>query len=85
MPISIDEYAAPRWVKQKERYPWEDDKNYRYRNLTINPRTPVGRYNADATRGDGWKAPGYNVNHNTTRTETVNTGVDTSDRSFKPY
>jgi hypothetical protein len=85
MPISINEYANPRWVKIRPRYPWVTEKNYAYRNLTINPRTPVGRYNADATRGDGWKAQGYNPNHNSVKTEVVRTNTDTTARGFKPY
>lgn len=85
MPIDISEYATPRWVKMQTRYPWVQDKNYSYRNLTINPRTPLERYNAPLDRGDGWKAPGYNVNHNSTTVERVNTGVDTTSRQFRPY
>lgn len=85
MPIDISEYATPRWIKMRPRYPWVEDKNYSYRNLTINPRTPLARYNADATRGDGWKGPGYNANHNSIRTETVRTNTDTTERQYKPY
>ena len=85
MPIDISEYATPRWVRMRTRYPWVLDKNYSYKNLTINPRTPIERYNADSARGDGWKAPGYNVNHNSIRTETVRTNTDTTQRQFKPY
>lgn len=85
MPIDISEYASPRFTKMRERYPWVLDKNYNYKNLTINPRTPLARYNASADRGDGWKAPGYNVNHNSIRTETVRTSTDTTEQTFKPY
>lgn len=85
MPIDISEYAIPKLVKMKERYPWVLDKNYSYKNLTINPRTFLKRYNADELRGDGWKAPGYNPNHNSTRTETVRTSTDTTEQTFKPY
>jgi hypothetical protein len=46
---------------------------------------PVERYNQDPERGDGWKAPGYNPNHNSTRTERVRVGVDTTNQQFKPY
>ncbi len=83
MPIAIEDYATPKWLKMRERYPFDEDKNYRYRNLTINPRTPIERYNGD--RDTGWKAPGYNPNHNSITIERVNTGVDTSATSFKPY
>ena len=85
MPIDISEYASPRWVRMRERYPWVLDKNYNYKNLTIRPGTELARYNADPGRGDGWKAPGYNVNHNSIRTETVRTNIDTTAQTFKPY
>jgi hypothetical protein len=87
MPIDISEYANPRWVRMRTRYPWTTEQNYPYRNLTINPRTPVQRYNTDLVnvRDDGWKAPGYNVNHNSITIERVNTGVDTTNRQFRPY
>lgn len=85
MPIDISEFASPRWTKMKTRYPWIDERNYRYRNLTINPRTPIERYNADPARGDGWKAPGYNPNHNSIKTEVVRTNIDTTAQQYKPY
>lgn len=84
MPISISEYATPRFTKYRERYPWTLDKNYRYRNLTINPRHPAARYAGD-DRGLGWRDPGYNPNHNSIRTETVNLNTDTTEQSFLPY
>jgi hypothetical protein len=62
-----------------------EERNYNYRNLTINPRTYLDRYAQDPTRGDGWKAPGYNVNNNSITVEKVNTGTDTSARTFRPY
>jgi hypothetical protein len=85
MPIDISEYATPRWIRMRTRYPWVLDKNYNYKNLTIRPGTNLDRYNASSDRGDGWKAPGYNVNHNSTRIETVRTNIDTTGRSYKPY
>jgi hypothetical protein len=87
MPIDISEYATPRWVKMRTRYPWVEERNYSYRNLTINPRTSLGRYNSDQvnTRTDGWKAPGYNVNHNSVTIERVPTNTDTTNRTFRPY
>lgn len=87
MPIDISEYAEPRWIKMRDRYPWTLDKNYNYKNLTINPRTPVQRYNTDLVnrREDGWKAPGYNPNHDTTSIEKVRTNIDTTEQQFRPY
>lgn len=85
MPVAIDEYMFPRWVKTEERYPWVSDRNHKYRNLTINPRHPVGRYNGNIDEGLGWKAPGYNVNHNSTAIERVNIGVDTTESTFRSH
>jgi hypothetical protein len=87
MPIDISEYAQPRWTRMRTRYPWVAQRNYNYQNLTINPRTLLERYASSlaAPRADGWKAPGYNPNHNAIRTEVVNTGIDTTQRGFKPY
>lgn len=87
MPIDISEYAQPRWTRMRTRYPWVTERNYNYRNLTINPRTPVERYASSLAkpREDGWKAPGYNPNDNSIRTEVVNTGIDTTGRGFRPY
>ena len=42
MPIDISEYASPRLVRMKERYPWVLDKNYSYKNLTIIRKLKVG-------------------------------------------
>jgi hypothetical protein len=85
MPVDINEYALPTWLKVRERYPWVEERNYNYQQLTINPRTPVERYNGDPDARTGWKVPGYNVNHNSTRIERVNIGTDTTEQSFKPY
>ena len=85
MPIDISEYATPRWVKMRTRYPWVTERNYSYRNLTINPRHFLDRYAQDSGRGDGWKAPGYNVNNNSITTERVPTSIDTTQRTYRPY
>ena len=85
MPIAIEEYAAPKWTKQRERYPWVLDKNYRYRESTVFAQHNVDRYSRDTGTRYAWKKPGYNPNHNSIRTETVNLGTDTTARSFKPY
>jgi hypothetical protein len=82
MPIDINEYALPAWIKMRDRYPWVEDRNYNFANLTINPRTMSSRYNGDDS-GLGWKSPGYNPNHNSTRVERVNITRDVE--SVKPY
>lgn len=88
MPVSDSEYSTPRWVKQRERYPWVTQRNYNYQNLTINPNNYALRYQSDSTGRitvAGWKLPGYNPNHNSTKPEVFNPGTDTTERSFRPY
>lgn len=82
MPIDINEYALPVWIKYRERYPWVEERNYNYANLTINPRTIASRYNG-LEDGLGWKPAGYNPNHNSTRVERVIITRDVT--SLKPY
>jgi hypothetical protein len=72
MPISIDEYAKPSWVRYQTRYPLSYDKKDRFN--TINPRHEMKRYNGDPETG--WKQAGYNPNHNSTRVEKINLTVD---------
>lgn len=85
MPISIEEYATPKFTKYRERYPWVLDKNYRYKQSTVATGHNLDRYNRNTDTDYAWKAPGYNPNHDSIRTETVNLGVDTTESSFKPY
>lgn len=81
MPISISEFAQPSWVKQQERYPLSYNKEDRY-NETC-PRDTPNRYMGDVGREGGWKYPGYNPNHNSTRIEKFK--IRTDGLSFKPY
>lgn len=88
MPISISEYATPRFIKKRESYPWVTQKNYNYANLTINPKRAATRYQGDTTgriNVAGWKLPGYNPNHNSIKPEVFNPATDTTARSFRPY
>ncbi len=87
MPVSLAEYANPRWVKMRTRYPWVEDKNYNYKNMTIRPGTFLARYQTDHVnvRDDGWKAPGYEANHDSVTIERVNTRVDTTLKGRRPY
>jgi hypothetical protein len=85
MPISIEEYATPKFTKYRERYPWVLDKNYRYRELTCFPQHNIDRYNRDADTSFAWKTPGYNPNSDSITTERVNIGTDTSEKTYRPY
>jgi hypothetical protein len=85
MPIPIEEYATPKWTKMRERYPWVLDRNYRYRESTVFAQHNIDRYARNTDTSYAWKAPGYNPNHDSIRTETVTLGTDTTEASFKPY
>jgi hypothetical protein len=85
MPISIEEYATPSWIKMRDRYPWVLDRNYRYRESTVFAQHNVDRYARDTGGRYAWKQPGYNPNDDTVRTETVNLGTDTTERTYRPY
>jgi len=80
MPVSIDDYALPSWIKYKERYPLVEDKKHRYMN-TVNPRVPYARHAGDPVLG--WAQAGYNPNHNSTRIERIN--LTSEDITLKPY
>jgi len=81
MPVGENEYREPRFVKYQERYPMSYDKNERYTATVVNPRVFTGRSNS--IDGTGWKAPGYNPNHNSTTVERVNLTTDSP--TFRAY
>lgn len=81
MPISIDEYKQPSFVKLQDRYPMSYDKTDRYNEIC--PRNFAGRYRGEEGREGGWKLPGYNPNHQSTRTERIT--IRSEDITIKPY
>ena len=81
MPISIEEFSMPEWIKYQERYPLSYDKEDRFNE--INPRHFAGRYQGTEGREGGWKQAGYNPNHNSTRVERIR--VRSDDITLKPY
>jgi len=81
MPIPESAFREPAFTKYKERYPISYDKNQRYMDTVVNPRVDVARSNS--VDGSGWKQPGYNPNHNSTRVEKVNLTAESP--QFKPY
>ena len=85
MPISIEEYATPKFTKMRDRYPWVLDKNYRYKESTVALGHNLDRYARDTDTGYAWKKPGYNPNSNSITTETVNLGTDTTEKTYRPY
>lgn len=81
MPISMSEFATPKWTKLQDRYPMSYDKEDRFNEVC--PRHFPGRYQGDQGREGGWKQPGYNPNHNSTRVETIRVRSDSI--TIKPY
>lgn len=81
MPVSENEYREPQFIKYQERYPISYDKNVRYTDTVVSPDVFQGR--ANSVDGSGWKQPGYNPNHNSTRVENINLTTDSP--SLKPY
>jgi len=67
MPIPIEEYAEPKWIRYQERYPMSYNKNDRFYKFETNPRS---------YRGGVFKQAGYNPNHNSTRVESVRINSD---------
>ncbi len=81
MPISIDEYRVPKFIRFKNRYPLIENGKSRFTDTIVNPRVYEGR-SARALEV-GWKLPGYNPNHNSTSVERINLKNDSI--SLKPY
>jgi hypothetical protein len=81
MPIPIEEYAQPRFLKIPDRWPMSYDKSDRFNE--INPRHNVRRYMGSEGREGGWKAPGYNPNHDSTSLERIN--LRTDNMTYRPY
>lgn len=81
MPIDISEYATPTFTRLRERYPMSYEKSDRYNE--INPRHFAERYQGDVGREGGWKAGGYNPNHQPNRVERIN--IRTDGFTLKPY
>lgn len=75
MPISIDAYSEPAWIRDRVRYTIAGltDKKSRFINTAQYPRS---------YRGGAFKQAGYNVNHQSTRVERINMSSD--DITLKP-
>jgi hypothetical protein len=81
MPIPIEDYATPAFIRYQERYPMSYDKEDRFNE--INPRHAVERYPGDEGREGGWKQAGYNPNHQSTTIEHIR--VRSDDITLLPY
>ena len=74
MPISIDEFREPKLTRLLDRWPMSYNKKDRFIDFTSDTR----RYRGE----EGFKQPGYNPNHNSTKIEKVKLDVD--DIALKP-
>jgi hypothetical protein len=81
MTISLDELRNPRWVKIQNRYPMSYEKQDRFNE--IYPQEHNERFLGSEGREGGWKFPGYNPNHQSTKTEKFNLRSDNV--VIKPY
>lgn len=81
MPISISEFATPQLTRYQERYPLSYNKDDKFNE--VNPMLHAGRHQGTEGREGGWKMPGYNPNHNSTRTETIR--VRSEGITIRPY
>jgi len=65
MPISLEEFSEPKWIRMRTRYTMAgiEDQKARFINYEDYPRS---------YRGGDMKRPGYNPNHQSTRIEKVN-------------
>ena len=72
MPIPIEEFAIPRFVKIETRYPMSYDKRDRFNEIC--PRNNITRYGYGSR--NGWKQAGYNPNHNSTVLERIDVRSD---------
>lgn len=75
MPISMDEYREPAWIRDRVRYTIAGltDQKSRFIDTADYPRN---------YRGGEFKQAGYNVNHQSTRVERINLKSD--DITLKP-
>lgn len=81
MTISLDEIRNPRWVKIPNRYPMSYEKQDRFNEIF--PQGHNERFLGNEGREGGWKFPGYNPNHQSTRMEKFNLRSDNV--VIKPY
>jgi hypothetical protein len=81
MPISIEEFQLPSFIRLQEKYPLSYNKLDRYNE--IYPPNFEDRYNHNEGESGGFKQAGYNPNHQSTRVERVNLKSETI--TLKPY
>jgi hypothetical protein len=81
MPISIEEFANPKFVKYQERYPMSYNKEDRFNEIF--PMHFAGRYPGNEGREGGFKFGGYNSNSQSTRVERIK--IRSDNITLRPY
>jgi len=81
MPISMEEFSNPKFIKYQERYPMSYSKLDKYNEIC--PRDYPPRYQGSEGREGGFKFAGYNPNHQSTRIEKFR--IRSDDITLKPY
>jgi len=81
MPIALEEFQLPSFIRLQEKYPLSYDKNAKYNEFC--PRDFVGRYNHDEGYEGVFKQAGYNPNHQSTRVERIQ--LRSENITLKPY
>lgn len=82
MPVPIEAYVEPRFVKYRERYPMSYNKRDKYIN-TVPQKRELSRHNGNPDDNNGWKQAGYNPNDDSTRIQRIN--LYTENISLRPY
>lgn len=76
MPLTIDDFRVPKFVKQPERYPFGEDKKDKFYATTGDEHTR--RY-----RSGKFPQQGYNVNDN--KSIPADQNINSEDYSLRPY
>ena len=74
MPISMEAYRQPKWIRYREKQPFSTNKKDKFYKFETAPRS---------FRGGDFKQAGYNPNYDSTRVENINLKSD--DYTLKPY
>ncbi len=82
MPVPIEAYIEPRFIKHRGRHPMSYNKRDKFLN-TIAQGHSIERYHGDPNARNGWKQAGYNSNSDSTRIERLN--LRSEDISLRPY
>ncbi len=80
MPIAIEEFATPKFIRMRTRYTVAGIENHqaRFSQVVYDTQNDARKY-----RNGDWPRAGYNPNHQSTRVERVRLVSD--DYTLKPY